>query len=170
MLAIVYFSHSGEALINGEKTNLSQGNTEIIAKKIADQLNILPIRLIPQIAYPREYDQVVVQAKIELIKQECPVFKPISLDLKRTEQILLGYPNWWGTFPRIIASFLMNNDLTGKIIYPFCTYEGSGLGNSLIDLEKICSRAIVERGLTIRGSRVERANIVIQNWLQEIIH
>ncbi|MHC5227938.1 flavodoxin [Enterococcus sp. LJL99] len=170
MLAIVYFSHSGETLIEGEKANLSQGNTEIVAKKIANQLELSLFRLIPQKAYPKNYDQVVIQAKNELIKQEYPAFESISLDLKKTEQILLGYPNWWGTFPRIIGSFLMHNDMTGKIICPFCTHEGSGLGNSLSDLERICPQAIVERGVSIRGSRVERADLVIQNWLQEIIH
>lgn len=170
MLAIVYFSHSGETLIEGEKRNLSKGNTEIIAEKIADQLNTSSIRLIPQKAYSKKYDQVVMQAKNELVKQAYPVFEPLSLNLKETEQILLGYPNWWGTFPRIIATFLQNYEWAGKIICPFCTHEGSGLGNSLSDLKKQCPQAIIERGLSIRGSRVERADLVIQNWLQEIIH
>lgn len=48
--------------------------------------------------------------------------------------ILLGYPNWWGTMPMAVCSFLEAYDFAGKTIVPFCTHEGSGLGSSERDI------------------------------------
>ena len=44
--------------------------------------------------------------------------------------IFLGYPNWCGTMPMALWTFLENHDFSGKTIYPFCTHEGSGVGHS----------------------------------------
>ncbi|MGX7201761.1 flavodoxin [Enterococcus plantarum] len=166
MTAIVYFSRAFENLIDGEKENLHVGNTKIVAQKIAEILDTETIELIPKTAYPKKYQAVFAQAEQEKIMNERPKYKPISLNLEKHQTIYLGYPNWWGTFPMIVATFLEKNDLSGKNIYPFCTHEGSGMGNSIHDLQQLCSNANIHIGLPIRGSRVEKADIAIKNWLQ----
>ena len=40
------------------------------------------------------------------------------------------YPNYWGTVPMPVVTFLKHFDFSGKRIKPFCTHEGSGLGRS----------------------------------------
>lgn len=42
--------------------------------------------------------------------------------------IYLGFPNYWGTMPMAVFSFLENYDLTDQTIKPFITHEGSGFG------------------------------------------
>jgi len=42
----------------------------------------------------------------------------VSYDL-----IFLGYPNWWGTMPMPVFTFLEGYDLAKKTIAPFCTHE-----------------------------------------------
>ena len=44
------------------------------------------------------------------------------------EVIFLGHPNWWGTMPMPVFTFLEEYDVSGKTIVPFCTHEGSGRG------------------------------------------
>ena len=54
-----------------------------------------------------------------------------------------------------------------KHIYPFCTHEGSGLGKSISDLNKICPNAIIHQGLDIFGSQVFDSDEKIFKWLKE---
>ena len=49
--------------------------------------------------------------------------------------IYLEHPIWWGTAPRIIKTFLESYDLTGASVYTFCTSGGSGIEQSLKDLQ-----------------------------------
>ena len=51
-------------------------------------------------------------------------------DLEEYDTIYVGYPNWWGTMPMVMFSFLEHYDLTEKKIIPFCTNEGSGMGEA----------------------------------------
>ena len=64
-----------------------------------------------------------------------------------------------------LFTFLEHFDLSGKIIKPFCTHEGSGMGNSVRDIKKLCPSAIVENGLAIRGGNVNLAKSEIKEWI-----
>jgi flavodoxin len=57
--------------------------------------------------------------------------------------IFLGYPNWWGTMPMPVFTFLEEYDFSGKTIIPFCTHEGSGMGRSEKDIAKLCPKATI---------------------------
>ena len=77
---------------------------------------------------------------------------PDSLDAYDT--VYLGYPNYWGTMPMPVFTFLEHFDFSGKVIRPFCTHEGSGMGRSEADIRRICPDAVVKKGLAVRGSAV----------------
>jgi len=81
---------------------------------------------------------------------------PDSLD--GYEEVYLGYPNYWGTMPMAVFTFLEAHDFTGKTIKPFCTHEGSGLGNSVKDIKKLCPAAVVKNGLAVVGGTVNKAD------------
>ena len=53
----------------------------------------------------------------------------------------------------------------GKIVKPFTTHEGSGLGNVVSELKKICKGATVKDGLAIYGHSVYDAKEKVKNWL-----
>ena len=46
------------------------------------------------------------------------------------------YPNYWGTMPMAVYTFLERCDLTGKTVHPFCTHEGSGVDGARTAIEK----------------------------------
>jgi flavodoxin len=87
--------------------------------------------------------------------------------LVRCIVIYIGYPNWYGTMPMAVFSFLESYDFSGKTIIPYCTHEGSGVGSSERDIKKLCPNAKVLSGLAIRGGSVDRADKDIANWLKK---
>lgn len=156
-------------MLHGEIKNLSRGNTAIVTSKIAKELNIEAVELIPAKEYPESYQEMVNVAKKEKIKQARPEYHLAVPDLSDYNEIIIGYPNWWGSYPMVIASFLENYDLAGKTMYPFCTHEGSALGSSMDDLRKSCPNAIIEQGLAIHGSKSDMANKAVKHWVTQLI-
>ena len=51
-----------------------------------------------------------------------------------------------------------------KRIIPFCTNEGSGIGDSVRDIQKICKGADVDSGASFTGSRVSSSEDKIAEW------
>lgn len=70
-------------------------------------------------------------------------------NLANYEVIYLGFPNWWNTYPNIIASFIESNKdaLSGKILMPFSTSGGSSIDNSVKMLKENFSYLKVQPGL-----------------------
>ena len=56
-----------------------------------------------------------------------PAIDGEAVDLSDYDTVVLGYPIWWGTMPRIINTFLDTYDLFGKTVLPFCTSGSSGV-------------------------------------------
>ncbi|GCF95606.1 flavodoxin [Enterococcus florum] len=163
--AVIYFSRSGENFLNGRLTELEKGNTEVIAEQIAAKLNASLFELMPQQAYPEQYQAAVDVAKQEKEQAALVPYTLEDLKLSDYQTIFLGFPNWWGSFPRVVASFLTEQDWQNITIYPFCTHEGSAFGSSLEELRQTCQGARIMKGLPVRGSRVTKAATAIDNWL-----
>ena len=65
----------------------------------------------------------------------------------------------------MVAAFLADHDWKNKVIYPFCTHEGSAFGSSIQDLRRACPQAEIKTGLAVRGSKVSCADTAVKNWL-----
>jgi flavodoxin len=89
-------------------------------------------------------------------------------DMDSYDVVYIGYPNWWGTMPMAVFTFLDAYDFSGKTIVPYCTHEGSGLGSSKRDIKQLCSTAKVLAGLAIKGGAVGRADKDVANWLKKL--
>jgi Flavodoxins len=163
---IAYYSRKGNNYVGGSIKNLPVGNTEVVAKKIngfvsGDLFEINTVK-----PYPLDYNETTVVAKDELRKNVRPELTDKVENMADYDIIYLGYPNWWNTFPMGVFTFLESYDFSGKTIIPFCTHEGSGIGNSERDIKKLCPNAIVLEGISIRGSSVESSDSMIQSWLK----
>ena len=134
---IVYYSRKGENYWNGSVKNLKKGNTEIVAEMIADMIggDLFEVDTIKP--YAADYYACIDEAKVELREKARPELKGYMDSLDGYDTIFVGYPNWWGTMPMAMFTFLERYDLTGKRILPFCTNEGSGMGESERDLKNI---------------------------------
>ena len=49
---------------------------------------------------------------------------------------------------------------------PFCTHEGSAMGHSEMDLQKLLPLSVLHKGIPLRGSTVEESEKKIELWLK----
>lgn len=71
--------------------------------------------------------------------------------------------------PMAVYTFLESYDLSNKTIIPFCTHEGSGLGRSEKDIQKLCPKAKMLKGLAIHGTNAANAEKDLLKWLKDIV-
>jgi len=166
-ILVAYFSRPGQNYVHGNPRHLAVGNTETAVKMIlaltgGDEFRIEPVK-----PYPEGYNETTEVAKDELRRQARPALKAKPPKLGGYDLIILGYPNWWGTMPMPVYTFLEACDLTGKKLLPLCTHEGSGLGRTEAELRKVCPKADLLKGLAIQGSLVAEAAPVLKRWLVE---
>lgn len=164
----VYFSHTGENYVNGAIKNLDKGNTEIVAEFIQKAVGGDLTRIIPVKAYNNNYYKCIEEAKAELNSNARPEIKCDIESIDEYGTVYLGYPNWWGTLPMCVCTFLEGLDWTGKTIVPFCTNEGSGMGSSESDIKRICKGATVLKGLPIHGAEAGRSENKVLQYLKSI--
>ena len=165
---IAYFSRPGNNYVGGRIINLPVGNTEVIAGKIRKLTGSDMFKIDTVNPYPEDYSEATDVARKELDENARPELTLRVEDMDAFGLIYLGYPNWWGTMPMAVFSFLESYDLSGKTIVPFCTHEGSGLGTSERDIRKLCPKANVLSGLAIQGSSVTRADKDLAAWLKRL--
>ncbi|WP_339006123.1 flavodoxin [Fusobacterium polymorphum] len=163
---VVYFSHKGENYSKGKIVNLEKGNTEIAAEIISSIIEADIFEIVANKKYPIKYDDCIEIAKKELRENSRPKLKD-NIDIKEYDIIFVGYPNWWGTMPMLVWTFLEEKDFTNKKVLPFCTHEGSGLGKSESDIKKLTGGAEVLKGLAINGSEVNNSEKQIKKWLED---
>ncbi len=163
-----FFSRKGNNYVGGGIVNLPIGNTEVIARKIQGLTgsDLFQIRTVSP--YPEDYTEATRVAQDELSGNARPELTERVADMDSYEVIYLGYPNWWGTMPMAVFTFLESYDFSGKTIVPYCTHEGSGLGSSERDIQKLCPTAKVLSGLAIKGGTVGRADEDLANWLKRL--
>jgi flavodoxin len=70
--------------------------------------------------------------------------------------------------PMAVFTFLESYDFSGKTIIPYCTHEGSGLGQSVKDIKKLCPNSRVLDGLAIKGGSVNRNQNDVSAWLHKL--
>ena len=69
----------------------------------------------------------------------------------RYDVVFVGCPIWWGVEPRIVDSFLDAHDFSDKVIVPFATSGGSGIGAYERHLQKVCPAATFRQGRLLNG-------------------
>jgi len=164
---IAYYSRRGQNYVAGQIKNLEIGNTEIIAKKIQKMTGGDLFEIDTVKPYPKDYNETTEVAMTEKRANARPVLTKSIDNMAQYEVIYLGYPNWWNTFPMAVFTFLESYDFSGKKIIPFCTHEGSGMGQSENDIRKLCPSAVLEKCIAIKGSSVHGADKQLEIWINK---
>ena len=143
------------------------GHTQAVAEQIAQQTGADLYEITPADPYTAEdlnYKDNNCRANQEMNDPAArPALGGDALELSDYDTILLGYPIWWGTMPRILNTFLDTYDLSGKTVLPFCTSSSSGISQSLAALKEVAPSADVRDGL--RASGPEDSGIAA--WLSQ---
>ena len=165
---IAFYSRAGENYFGGEYRRIAVGNTEKAAKMLAELTGGELYKIEQSQPYSENYQTCIAEAKADLQKKARPEVLNLPETLNGYDEIYLGYPNYWGTMPMAVYTFLEHYDFTGKTIHPFCTHEGSGLSHTVQDVQKAAPGAVVTKGLAIHGSGVDSAKPALEKWVREL--
>lgn len=88
-----------------------------------------------------------------------------AADMKQYDVVFVGFPIWWYVAPTIINTFLESYDFSGKIIVPFATSEGSGMGRTNEKLAPSCLGAKLLEGKMMNDSLSQTE---LKEWLESI--
>lgn len=121
------------------------GNTAKVAEVIVNENDMDVFAIMPEQPYSTE-DLAWTDENSRVSKEHSdPALQDVAL-LQDTpdswdsyETVIIGYPIWWGQAAYPVASFVKDNDFTGKTVIPFCTSASSDIGDSaqnLADLAK----------------------------------
>ncbi len=164
---VAYFSREGKNYVSGAITDLPVGNTEVVARMIQKATGSDSFRIEAVNPYPTDYHQTTDVAQKEQRANARPELTVHVENMDTYDVIFLGYPNWYGTMPMPVFTFLEEYDFAGKTIIPFCTHEGSGMGSSEKDIARICPQARLLTGL-VHGTYAGSAQGDVENWLRKI--
>lgn len=118
----------------------ASGTTKNVAQKLARTLGADLFEIEPEIPYTTSdlnWNDKQSRSTIEMedLNVRPGIARKVS-NLENYDRIVLGFPVWWYTAPRIINTFLEENDLTNKRIYIFVTSGGSSSEGSMENLKK----------------------------------
>ena len=115
------------------------GKTKVVAHNIAKAIGGDLFEIVPSIKYTEndlDWEDKTSRSSIEMdnINSRPKILNKVE-NIDNYNTILIGYPIWWYTAPRIINTFIEENNLKNKKIYLFATSGGSGIEKSLSDLK-----------------------------------
>ncbi len=142
-------------------------NTKTVAQEIAKRMNAD----IEEITLVNPYDGDF-QATIDRCLQEreqgiIPEINPIKSNIQKYETIFIGYPVWFGTYAPPIAALLNQIDLSGKTVFPFCTFGSGGLSSSAQDLAQKLPNSRIPTAYGIRAARLAAMPNEVDQFLKE---
>ena len=161
---IAFFSRADENYFGGAMRYVKVGNTEIVVNQMKELIEADTFKIEMAKPYSPVYMTCIDEAKKDLKENARPELTDYLDSIDDYDTIVLGYPNYWGTFPMAVATFLERYDFTGKTILPLCTNEGSGMGSSERDVKKYARGADVRSGLAITGSQAANSKAAVEKW------
>lgn len=154
---IAYYTRTGENYFNGAIRSIDKGNTEVIAEKLQELTGADLFQIQQKVPYSDNYQECVSQAREEQENDARPELT--ALPEGEYDLIYLGFPNYCSTMPMAVFTFLESIPTDGVTIKPFCSNEGSGMGQSIRDIKRICPGAKVEAGLSVHGRNYNEAEM-----------
>lgn len=165
---IAYYSRAGENYFGGAYRHITVGNTEKAAEMLAKLTGADLFKIKQAEPYSDNYNECIAQAKNDLKANIRPEVIDLPDNIDKYDEIYLGYPNYWGTMPMAVYTFLERYDFSGKTIHPFCTHEGSGLANTVKDIQGAAKGAKVTKGLAVCGSDVDKSEPTLKKWVETL--
>jgi flavodoxin len=161
-ILVAYFSWSGNARTLAGQIAQATGGDLFEIKTVAP--------------YPDNYDECTRVAREEQNRNARPALSGSVTNMAQYGTVFLCYPNWWGTLPMAVFTFLEAYDFSGKTIYPLVTHGGSRFGRSLDDIRRLSPRAVLAEGLDVSAfdrnpndaTRVSAPNRDVTAWLRRI--
>jgi len=126
-------------------------NTKAVAEIIQQQTGgkLVPLELATP--YPENYRQTVDQVVHENETGYLPPLKTTIDSIGQYNIVFIGFPTWDMKMPPPMKSFLHKYDLGGKIVVPFNTNAGYGVGSGFQTVKQMCPNSLVLEGYSTKG-------------------
>lgn len=144
------------------------GNTKAVAEVISKETGGYLYEIIPEKPYDGSYVATVAKAKIENLTDARPAIANLPDDISGYDTVFIGFPNWWGSAPNIMATFTEKYDWQGKTIIPFFTHGGGGLQRCDSGIRKLIPNAGFKKYLCLHGKKVQESREEIISWLKSL--
>lgn len=144
------------------------GNSQLLATMVYNAVGGELYGIQTEKKYPSAYSDTVSVAKDEMDSDENVALSGTLPELSRYDTVVLVFPVWWGTVPGAVKSFLQSDDMAGKTIYPLVTHGGSGAGNSVEDIRKLCKADVSNDVLEVFDDDVTNAAGAVSEWLKSL--
>jgi flavodoxin len=132
------------------------GATKKLAGVFKQAVNADEFELQMVTAYPSTYDSTIAAVGAQRESKKWPELVNAKLDLAKYDTVYLGYPIMFGSFAPPVYTFLDSNDLSGKVVVPFCTYGSGGRKASAEELKTLEPNANVTLAMGISNKRITR--------------
>ncbi|MNQ25527.1 flavodoxin [compost metagenome] len=156
-------------------------NTKAVAKIICKNVGGSLVELELQNPYPEDYKAIVSQVANENETGFLPPLKTKIDNMEQYDVVFVGFPTWGMQLPPPMKSFLKQYNLEGKIIVPFNTNAGYGIGSSFQTVKELCPKSKILEGFSTKGG-IERDGVLfvmegekenqvqveVQKWLKKI--
>lgn len=165
--------NKGENSMQNEHKSLiayfsASGTTAQVARSIADVTGGTLYEIVPQQPYTSDdldWNDRQSRSSVEMNDPQArPALKGKIPDISDYDVVFIGYPIWWNQAPRIVNTFIESHNLQGKTIVPFATSGGSGINNSVKELNKTYPNLKWIEGKLLNGS----SRNSIRNWIEGI--
>ena len=157
---VIYFSRADENYAVGW---IDKGNTEIVAEFVQELTGSELFKVEPAFPYAKDYKTCIKEAKQRI--GNAPIREKLT-DISAYDTVFIMSPIYWGTYAPEMETALTGLDFTGKTVRVISTHEGSGLGNMVSDVKRLCVGANVQKnGLAIKGSQAINSKQRVAEWL-----
>lgn len=146
------------------------GNSRKIAEYIQKSIGGDLVQIKTKTPYPSDYDKCVSQAEKELDDDIRPEISTQIRNFAQYDEVVIGYPIWWGMAPRAVCTFAESYDWKGKNLILYCTSNSSGLGDSASELERLCEGANRTKAFSAYEDDILSSGLKkkIDKWLKNI--
>jgi flavodoxin len=128
----------------------ASGITADLANRLAQTIGADTFEIRPQKPYSTadlDWTNKMSRSSVEMRDPDCrpPLAKAIP-DLTNYQVVFVGFPVWWYREPSIIDTFMEKGNFEGQTVVPFATSGGSGLGDSMQNMQRLAPQAVVKNG------------------------
>ena len=121
---IAFFSRADENYFGGTMRYVKTGNTEIVCGIIGRLTGAESFRIEMKEPYSPQYMVCIEEAKRDLREKARPELLAMPGSIDGYDTVILAYPNFWGTMPMAVFTFLEAFDFTKCAVKPL----PSGMG------------------------------------------
>lgn len=131
----------------------AEGTTAALAEKLAEEIGADVFEIRPQKIYTQadiNWKNPMSRCNKEKFgKKDVPVEGAVE-NFGQYEEVLIGFPIWYGCAPNVVNTFCKAYDWTGKKVAAFATSGGSGIGKTKAKLQLYVNGALVQDAVRVK--------------------